>query len=88
MAEKKNNKDTNMLIVGFLALLFMSFKKKPQPSVEVGEGHFGDFGTDGDFEETAKAPIGKVVTSKVPMSVPLKTTSLNTNLKPNDCGCH
>jgi hypothetical protein len=41
------------LLVG--AILLMSFKKKkPVGSVEVGEGEFGDFGTDGNLDEYIK----------------------------------
>ncbi|WP_036384882.1 hypothetical protein [Muricauda sp. MAR_2010_75] len=34
-----------------LAYFLLSWKKSPEPYVEVGQGEFGDFGTDGILEQ-------------------------------------
>jgi len=72
MANQKNQ-DKNKAIataVLLIALLLFSFKKKPQGEVEVGQGEFGDFGTDGELNDDTVANLKNGIVSTGKTSIP------------------
>ena len=85
-AKEKKNTLIGVLIA---AILLLGAKKKSSGWVEVGEGSFGDFGTDGDFDSpSSKTPdyVSSIVGGQG-FDVSMNGVVKEKNLENADCGC-
>lgn len=99
MAKKGNinNKNKKWFLIALLAFLLFSFKKKPTGYYEPEDGEFGEFGTDGDFEEmaddaldqSAKGVSAKSMIGGIASAMPFDDSRLVDDVidNSNDCGC-